>query len=98
MNKRLEDAFARPEIDDDAADFISETERAKKPSKTKDGKESVSARSVVVPMSVAQAEALRKLSFVNQASKAQVMRDALDLYIKRNKKDIERYDAFFGGR
>lgn len=98
-NKKLEGSFSKPKRKaDEAADFISaaEVEAGKKPAYTQSGKEAVSARKMCLSLSVREEEAIDKLSVVQRKSKAAIVREAIDLYIKRNAKDIEKYDAFFG--
>jgi len=99
MNKKLDQAFgARRAKADEAADFISaaETAASKKPSHKSNGKEAVSARTMCLSVSVRQEDSIEKLSVVKRKSKAAIVREAIDMYIKRYQKDIDKYDAFFG--
>lgn len=97
MNSKLDKAFNKKKTDE-AADFISaaEVEAGKKPSVKSNGKEAVSARTMCLSLAVRQEVALDKLSVVLRKSKSAVVREAIDMYLKRHQKDIEKYDAFFG--
>lgn len=97
MSKKLDQAFGAKKVkEDEAASFISTAEaaRGQKPAELADGSEAVSARSMCLSLSVRQNETIEKLAFIQKKSKAAVVREAIDLYIKRNKKDIEEYEAF----
>lgn len=99
MNKKLDAAFgARKKEDDTAADFLgaADTAKKKRPAQKSNGKEAVSARSMCLSMTVSQDDALAKIAMVTRKSRAAVAREAIDMYIKRHQKDIEKYDAFFG--
>lgn len=99
MNKKLDQAFgSRRAKADEAADFISaaEVEAGKKPAQKSNGKEAVSARTMCLSLSVRQEEGITKVAMVSQKSKAAIVREAVDMYLKRHQKDIEKYDAFFG--
>ena len=99
MNKKLDQAFgARRAKADEAADFISaaETEASKKPTHKSNGAEAVSARTMCLSLSARQEDSVAKLSVVMRKSKAAVVREAIDMYLKRHQKEIEKYDAFFG--
>lgn len=81
-----------------AEEFISKAteEQGKKPAYKEDGTEAVSARSMCLSLSVRQDESIGKLSVVLQKSKAAIVREAIDMYLKRHRQEIEKYDAFFG--
>lgn len=98
-NEKLQAGFAaRKKKHDEAADYISsaEVEAAQKPAYKSNGKEAVSARTMCISLSVRQQEAIDKISVVQRKSKAAIVREAIDMYLKRHQADIDKYDAFFG--
>lgn len=99
MNKKLDQAFgARRKTEDAAADFVSAAEEAckKKPAYKSTGKEAVSARTMCLSLSTRAEDAVAKLSVVQRRSKAAVVRTAIDEYLRKHQKEIDKYDAFFG--
>lgn len=99
MNRKLDAAFgARKQQEDTAAEFLGAAQEAKKkkPTHKSNGKEALSARRMCLPLTARQESAIDKIAMVRRVSRAAVVREALDLYIKRHQKDIDRYDAFFG--
>lgn len=97
MNKKLDQAFGnRRAKADEAADFISaaEEQAGKKPAHKSNGAEAVSARTMCLSLSVRQEEAIDRLSLIQRKSKAAVVREAIDAYLKRHQKELDKYDAF----
>lgn len=99
MNRKLNQAFgARRAEQDEAAAFISsaETAASKESPYKSNGKEKAAYKTLCISVSLRQEEAIDKLAMVKRKSKAAIVREAIDMYVKRHQKDIDKYDAFFG--